>query len=123
MVKGDPSNMTVSLSYCDGSEPWETLARAYESGGDQQRPRPFPVSQSPCGRDTETGGWGGGGGTVQSLVCRPLYCRLVQEQQRLLYQYFSTVCGPVVGTVSKRSEAKASIIGFFSTLKRSEQLQ
>jgi hypothetical protein len=34
MVKGDPSNMTVALSYSDGSEPWETLARAYESGAE-----------------------------------------------------------------------------------------
>jgi hypothetical protein len=41
MVKGDPSNMTVALSYCDGSEPWETLARAYESGVDQQWLRPL----------------------------------------------------------------------------------
>jgi hypothetical protein len=31
----------------------------------------------------------------------------------LLYQYFSTVGGPVIATVSKQSEVKASIIDFF----------
>jgi hypothetical protein len=36
MVMGDPSVMTAAMSYLDGSEPWETLARAYESGDDQQ---------------------------------------------------------------------------------------
>jgi hypothetical protein len=33
-VKGDASNTTEALSYCDGSELWETPARAYELGVD-----------------------------------------------------------------------------------------
>jgi hypothetical protein len=36
MVEDDPSDMTNAVSYLDESDPWETLARAYKSGADQQ---------------------------------------------------------------------------------------
>jgi len=47
VVEDDLSDMTSAVSYLDGSQMWETLAGAYESGADQQLPRPLPSHLEP----------------------------------------------------------------------------
>jgi hypothetical protein len=41
--KGDPSDMTGEAGMFDGSEPWENLVKAQETGDDQQRLLPLPT--------------------------------------------------------------------------------
>jgi hypothetical protein len=83
MVKGDLSNVTEVVSYFDGSEPWETSARAYESGADQQTP---PPSRSP--RAPEAGTQGPEGGQESAIAWplhvgpthTPIVCRIAEEE-------------------------------------------
>ncbi len=62
--KGDPSNVTGVGDVFDGSEPWENLVGAQETGDDRQRllPLPTPVLLMSLVRDWRQMGVVRGGG-------------------------------------------------------------
>ncbi len=78
--KGDPSNVTGGAGIFDGSEPWENLVGAQETGDDQQRPLPPPPRLLWC---PWSGTWrqmGMEGGRGKAWLARgPTYAQLVPE--------------------------------------------
>ncbi len=82
--KGDPSDMTGEAGIFDGSEPWENLVGAQETGDDQQRllPLPIPALLMSLVRDwRQIGGEEGGGGNKAWVCMWSTYTQLVPERR------------------------------------------